>query len=52
MIDLIMGIVGQLLYPLFGIIFLFIDILQTIFFGLAGIGPAVVDHTYGEEKHL
>ena len=38
MLDFIMGIVGILLYPLFSLFFLIIDLLQGVFQGLAGIG--------------
>ena len=38
MLSFIMGLIGGLLYPLFSIIFLLIDLLQSIFTGLAGIG--------------
>lgn len=38
MIDMIFGIIGTLLYPLFSIIFLFISAIQNIFYAFAGIG--------------
>lgn len=38
MADLIFGIIGTILYPLFSIIFVFLDTLQGIFKSLAGVG--------------
>jgi len=38
MLDFIMGIIGTLLYPLFSIFFLVIDMLQAAFMSLAGVG--------------
>ena len=38
MISAITGLIGGLLYPLFSIIFVLIDLLQGVFYGLAGIG--------------
>ena len=38
MLNFIMGLIGTLLYPLFSIIFVLIDLLQGVFSGLAGIG--------------
>lgn len=38
MLTFITGLIGTLLYPLFSIIFLLIDLLQGVFTGLAGIG--------------
>ena len=38
MVDVILGIVGTLLYPLFSIIFLCIDGIQGVFYAFAGIG--------------
>ena len=38
MIDLVMGLIGTLLYPLFSIVFVAIDGIQAIFFAFAGIG--------------
>lgn len=38
MLTFITGLIGMLLYPLFAIIFLIIDLLQGVFTGLAGIG--------------
>ncbi|MCQ2556206.1 MAG: hypothetical protein MJ149_02630, partial [Clostridia bacterium] len=38
MIELITGLLGQILYPLFSIIFVIIDLLQYIFQGFAGTG--------------
>ncbi len=38
MTDLIFGVIGTLLYPLFSIVFVVIDILQNLFLQLAGIG--------------
>lgn len=47
MTDLIFGVIGGLLYPLFSIIFLIIDVLQYIFMGLAGIGNLWVASSNG-----
>lgn len=38
MVEAILGIIGSLLYPLFSILFLFLDILQDLFYSFAGIG--------------
>ena len=38
MIDLVMGIIGTLIYPLFSIIFVAIDGIQALFYAFAGIG--------------
>lgn len=38
MLELITGVVGVIIYPLLSIIFLVIDLLQGVFYGLAGIG--------------
>ena len=35
MLELITGVVGMILYPLMAIIFLVIDLLQGVFYGLA-----------------
>lgn len=45
MIDWVLGMVGQILYPLFSIIFIFIDMLQAIFFAFAGINDVIYDGT-------
>lgn len=51
MLDIIMTIVGTLLYPLFSIIFILIDVLQWMFNSLAGIGsvlvPSTAENTWG-----
>lgn len=41
--DMILGLIGMIIYPLFSIIFVAVDGLQTIFFAFAGIG----DMKYG-----
>lgn len=38
MVDLVLGIIGTVFYPLFCIIFLLIDAIQAIFYAFAGIG--------------
>lgn len=38
MVDAILGVIGTLLYPLFSIIFLLIDLVQNIFRSFAGVG--------------
>lgn len=38
MVEAILGIIGSILYPLFSILFLFLDILQDLFYSFAGIG--------------
>lgn len=38
MVDAILGVLGMILYPLFSILFLFLDILQDLFYSFAGIG--------------
>lgn len=43
MLTFITGLIGGLLYPLFSIIFLVIDLLQGIFYGLAGVGNIQFD---------
>lgn len=48
MVDAILGILGMLLYPLFSILFLFLDILQGLFYSFAGIGTI----TYGTNGSL
>lgn len=45
MINTIMGAIGLLLYPLFSVIFFIIDLLQGIFYGLAGVGKIHYDGT-------
>ena len=40
LVDMILGVIGTLLYPLFSIIFLLIDGIQNIFYSFAGIGDA------------
>lgn len=45
MVDIIFGVLGMILYPLFSIIFILLDTLQGVFYALAGIGNL----TYGEE---
>lgn len=48
MIDLILGIIGTIMYPLFSIIFLAVDGLQLIFRSFAGVGKAsVVNGVFG-----
>ena len=42
MLNFIMGLIGTLLYPLFSILFLLIDLLQGVFTGLAGIGDVTI----------
>lgn len=42
MLELILGVIGTVLYPMFGIIFLFIDLIQAIFEAFAGIGTIYV----------
>lgn len=46
MIEAVMGVIGTILYPLFSIIFLFIDILQAIYFAFAGIDDVVYNGVY------
>ena len=41
MINMIMGLIGTLLYPLFAIIFAVVDLLQAVFRGLAGIEGSI-----------
>ena len=38
MLDFILGVVGTILYPIFSVIFVVINLLQSIFYQLAGIG--------------
>lgn len=38
MVNTILGVIGSLLYPLFSIIFLLMQILQSLFYSFAGIG--------------
>lgn len=38
MVDWVLGIVGGLLYPLFSILFVLINVIQSIFYAFAGIG--------------
>lgn len=38
MLDVVLSILGTILYPLFSIIFLLIDMVQTLFYAFAGIG--------------
>ena len=38
MLEIITGAIGLLLYPLFAVIFNILDLLQSVFYGLAGIG--------------
>lgn len=38
MLDFVLGLIGTLLYPLFSIIFVFIDGIQSVFYAFAGIG--------------
>ncbi len=45
MIETVLGFIGQILYPLFGIIFYLIDMLQAIFFAFAGINDVLYDGT-------
>lgn len=43
MVDTILGLIGMIIYPLFNIVFILLDILQAVFYGLAGIGSASVN---------
>lgn len=45
MVDIILGIVGMLLYPLFSIVFILLDTLQMLFYSLAGIGELFYGNT-------
>ena len=40
MIDALLGVVGGLIYPLFSIIFILVDVVQAIFRTFAGVGSA------------
>jgi len=42
MLDFILGVIGTLLYPLFSIIFILLDVVQGLFFAFAGIGEVKV----------
>ena len=44
-VDIITGLLGTILYPLFSIIFLLIDGVQDVFYSFAGIGDASYDGT-------
>lgn len=47
MLDFIMGIIGTLLYPLFGIFFGVIDIMEMIFNAFAGVGTIYIAEGWG-----
>lgn len=52
MITMITGLIGGLLYPLFSVIFWVIDLLQYIFYALAGIGDIQVRYnSFGANKN-
>ncbi len=45
MVNAILGVIGTILYPLFSIIFLLIQILQNLFYAFAGIGTVYINDT-------
>lgn len=45
MIDLILGLIGMLLYPLFSVIFVFLRGIQNLFYAFAGVGAMTFDGT-------
>ena len=50
MIDAILGVLGSIIYPLFSIIFLIIDIVQNIFKAFAGTGNVTIADIHTKDK--
>ena len=48
MIDWVFGLIGTIFYPLFSVIFLFIDGIQNIFYAFAGIG----NMSFGADQNI
>lgn len=46
MVNAILGLIGTLLYPLFSIIFVVLNLLQNVFYSFAGIGTVYYGSTY------
>ena len=46
MIEAVMGVIGMILYPLFSIVFVLIDVLQAIYFAFAGIDDVAYNGVY------
>lgn len=47
MVEAILGMIGTLLYPLFSVIFLVINLLQNVFYSFAGLGTVYYGDTNG-----
>ncbi len=45
MINAILGVIGMIIYPLFSIFFVFVDLLQSLFYVFAGIGDVRFGNT-------